>query len=104
MQESITQKDFYGRTGMHYMAALTTLDSNKNDAHFIDDDHFHDWHLQLQDRMSHPVAFHAEMMGNIMYLHQALQQPDAAEFVKAVVKEVNEHVKNGNWQLVQTSK
>jgi hypothetical protein len=36
-----------------------------------------------------------------MYLHQVLQQPDAAEFGKAVVKEVNGHVENGNWQLMR---
>jgi hypothetical protein len=29
--------------------------------------------------MHHPIAFHAEMMGDIMYFHQALQQPDAGE-------------------------
>ena len=39
-------------------------------------------------------------MGNIMYLHQALQQPDAAEFIKAVIMEVNGHIDNHNWELV----
>jgi hypothetical protein len=39
--------------------------------------------------MRNPIAFHAEMMGNIMYYHQALQQPDAKQFANAVVKEVN---------------
>ena len=47
--------------------------------------HDHDVHLELQERMCHPIAFHAEMMGNIMYFHQALQQPDAAEFGKALI-------------------
>ena len=50
--------------------------------------------------MTNPIAFHAEMMGDIMYLHQALRQPNTAEFVKAVVKEVNGHVENHNWELV----
>ncbi len=50
-------------------------------------DLFHDSHLELQEHMRNPIAFHAEMMGDIMYLNQALQQPDAKEFVKAVVKE-----------------
>ncbi len=40
-------------------------------------------------------------MTSCTHLHQALRQPDAAEFVKAVVKEVNGHVENGNWQLVR---
>ena len=51
--------------------------------------------------MGNPVAFHAEMMGDIMYLHQALQQDDASEFVKAVVQEINGHVENEHWALVK---
>jgi hypothetical protein len=39
------------------------------------------------------------MMGDIMYLQQALRQPDAKEFVQAVVKEVNRHVDSNNWTL-----
>jgi hypothetical protein len=62
--------------------------------------HEHDFHLDLQDRMRHPIAFHAEMMGDIMYFHQAMQQSDADEFVKAVVKEVNGHIDNNRWELV----
>jgi hypothetical protein len=64
MQESIAQKDLYGHTSMNYMAASTTVDNSKDRAFFIDDDQFHDWHLQLQESMSHPIAFHAEMMGH----------------------------------------
>ena len=97
MQESIAQKDFYGRKGMHYMASRATIIHTNS---YLDDDTFHDWHLDLQERMTDPVSFHAEMMGDIMYLHQALQQPDAAEFVKAVIKEINGHVENHNWELV----
>ena len=102
MQDSIAQKNFYGHRGMHYMAATAmTPSDDDSDDDCMDDDAFHDWHLDLQDRMSNPIAFHAEMMGDIMYLHQALQQPDAAEFVKAVIKEVNGHIDNHNWELVR---
>jgi hypothetical protein len=31
--------------------------------------------------------FHAEMMGDIMFYDQALQQPDGKQFANAVVKE-----------------
>ncbi len=40
------------------------------------------------------------MMGDIMYLHQALRQPDAREFVKAVIKKVNGHIDNNHWKLI----
>ncbi len=49
--------------------------------------------------MRNPIAFHAEMMGDIMYLQQALKQPNAKEFVQVVIKEVNRHVDSNNWML-----
>ena len=52
----------------------------------------HEEHLSLQERTHHPTAFHAEMVVDIMYVHQALQPPDAEEFVKALIKEVNGHI------------
>jgi hypothetical protein len=44
------------------------------------------------------------MMGDTMYLNQALQQPDAALFVEAVVQEVNGHIDNNHWWLTKHSK
>jgi len=61
----------------------------------------HEEHLRLQERMRHPIAFHAEMMGDIM---QALQQPDAGEFVKAVVKEINGHIEHKRWKLINNQR
>jgi hypothetical protein len=82
---------------MHYMASqATTGDMNE--------DLFLDAHLQLQERMRNPIAFHAEMMGDIMYLQQVLKQHDAKEFVQAVIKEVNRHVDSNNWMLQKQSK
>jgi hypothetical protein len=49
--------------------------------------------------MRNPIVFHAEMMRDIMYLQQALKQPNANEFFQAVIKEVNEHVDSNNWTL-----
>jgi hypothetical protein len=93
MADSVSQRDFYGTSNMHYMAHKSTIGGT-------DEDLLHDAHLDLQERMRNPIAFHAEMMGDIMYLNQALRQPDAKEFVTAVVKEVNGHVENRNWELV----
>jgi len=85
MAESITQ-------GLHHMA-------HKYITGETDEDLFHDAHLELQEHMRNPIAFHAEMMGDIMYLQQALGQPDAKELVQAVVKEINGHVDSNNWTL-----
>jgi hypothetical protein len=92
MVESVSQQDFYGNQGMHYMASQANYDNT-------DEDLFHDAHLQLQERMRNPIAFHAKMMGDIMYLQQALKQPNVKEFVQVVIKEVNGHVDSNNWML-----
>jgi len=68
-----------------------------------DEDLFHGSHLELQERMRNHIAFHAEMMGDIMYLNQTIQQSDAKEFVQAVVKEANGHVDCNNWTLKKRS-
>jgi hypothetical protein len=61
-------------------------------------------HLSLQERMRNPIAFHAKMIGDIMYLQQPLHQPDASHFVDAVIEEVNGYVENKNWVLTKRSK
>ena len=61
----------------------------------------HTYHLSVQDRMRHPVAFLAEMCGDIMNFAQAIEQPDRKQFVEAIVKEVNGHVENQNWKLIK---
>jgi hypothetical protein len=90
MAESVAQ-------GMHHMAHQSTIDET-------DEDLFHDAHLELQEWMQNPIAFHAKMMGDILYLQQALRQHDAKEFVQAVVKEVNRHVDCKSWSLKKRSK
>ncbi len=44
------------------------------------------------------------MMGVILYLQQALRQPDTKEFTQAVIKEVNRHMDCKNWTLKKRSK
>jgi hypothetical protein len=69
-----------------------------------DEDREHDEHLSLQERMRNPIAFHAKMMGDIIYLQQALRLPDASHLVDAVIQEVYGHVDNKNWVLTKRSK
>jgi hypothetical protein len=90
MAESVVQ-------GMHHRAHQSTLSETNEDL-------FHNAHLELQERMQNPIEFHAEMMGDILYLQQALRQPDAKEFVQAVIKEANGHVDCNNWPLKKRSK
>ncbi len=90
MADSVSQQGFYGQSNMHYMAAKAVVTGQ------TDEDKEHVEHLALQERIRHPIAFHTEMMGDVMYLQQALRQPDASRFVDAVISEVNGHVMNKN--------
>jgi hypothetical protein len=92
MAESISQKDFYGKGRMHYMGAKAITSHNYNQAH--------NEHLALQDWMHHPIAFLAEMMGDIMHFHQALWQPDACQFVNSAVKKINGQVDQKHWLVI----
>jgi hypothetical protein len=99
MQDSLAQRSFYGDRGMHYMGNRAVLSElEEAEILYIKE---HENHLSLQERMRHPIAFHAEMMGDIMYFHQAMQQPDAGEFVKAVIKEINGHIEHKRWKLIK---
>ena len=48
--------------------------------------------------MRNPMSFLAEMQGDTMYFHQAMAQEDSVDFVEVVVKEVNGHVDNSQFQ------
>jgi hypothetical protein len=91
---------YFEASNSHMQAYNTTMACKEAEVMYARE---HDFHLDLQERMRHPIAFHAEMMGNIMYYHQALQQPDAAEFIDAIVSEVNGHIKSNHWRLIKHS-
>jgi hypothetical protein len=60
-----------------------------------------DREYDIQDRASNPIAFSATSDRNTMYWHQAMQEPDKAEFIKAAVSEVKSHVDNQNFTLMR---
>ena len=88
MAESVSQREFFGKDKMHYMAACAVTKHNYDRAHNL--------HLSLQDWMRYPIAFLAEMMGDVMHLHQALWQPNACQFIGSVIKEINHHI---DWSI-----
>ena len=46
------------------------------------------------------VSFKAVADPDVMYLHQAMKQPDKNEFLKAMTKEVEDQTRNGNFSIV----
>jgi hypothetical protein len=59
------------------------------------------WEYDIQDRASNPIAFSATSDPDTMYWHQAMQQPDKQEFIKAAEKEVKSHVDNEHFVLMK---
>jgi hypothetical protein len=57
--------------------------------------------ISLQDRASDPISFSATSDPDTMYWHQAMQQPDKKEFIKAAEKEVKSHNDNEHFVLMK---
>jgi hypothetical protein len=55
----------------------------------------------VQDRADDPIAFSATSDKDTMYWHQAMQEPDRADFLKAAVAEVKSHVDNKHFVLME---
>ena len=49
-------------------------------------------------------CFHGCKVGDVMYYHKGMNQPDAWEFVLVLAKEINGHMDNGYWELIPSSK
>ena len=53
--------------------------------------------------MSDPIAYSASSDPDVMYVDQAMKQPDCKQFIKAMAEEVEAHTNNHHWQLIQKS-
>jgi hypothetical protein len=54
----------------------------------------------MQDEMTDPIPFLAKIDEDTMHFHQAMKAPDHDEFVKEIVKEMNDNIVSKNWELV----
>lgn len=49
------------------------------------------------------LAYKANADPDTMYMHEAMREPDKAEFIRAMVKEVEDQMGNGNFTIVKKS-
>jgi hypothetical protein len=63
-------------------------------------DAIHEDKYRIQDDMADPIAFLAKTDEDTMYFHQAMKAPDREEFVKAIFKEMNDHIVSKHWKFV----
>ncbi len=61
---------------------------------------FHDDGYKIQEEMENPIAFVASTNPDIMYLDEAMRQPDRVQFQKAMIEEVKTHTENGHWKII----
>jgi hypothetical protein len=60
----------------------------------------HEEDYLLQDEMMNPIAFLSQANQDTMYFDQAMKAPDSKEFIKAAIKEVNDHIERKHWELI----
>ena len=60
-------------------------------------------HINGAYETQHPLVFKASTDPDIMYMHEAMKQPDKKEFVKAMQKEVEDQMSNGNFSIIHKS-
>ena len=53
--------------------------------------------------MSDPIAYSASSDPDVMYVDQAMKQPDCKQFIKAMSEEVEAHTKDHHWKLILKS-
>ena len=69
---------------------------------FVNRLHKEEYAKQL--KMSNPIVYMTIPQQNkdTMYFHQAMQQDDSHKFVDVILKEVNAHIQNEHWLLINT--
>jgi hypothetical protein len=92
MLESVQQE------GLAYAAERNDIPEEDAEERYYDV--MHEDEYRIQDNMTDPIAFLAKTDEGTMYFHQAMKAPDRDEFVKAIVKEMNDHIVSKNWELI----
>ena len=84
-----------------YLSKTQEVSDTGSSANDYDRDVYHGVEeYEIQRQMSDPIAFAASSDPDIMYLHEAMKQPDKREFVQAMVDEVTTHTERGHWKII----
>ena len=59
---------------------------------------------ELQDRMDDAIAFKTTNDPDVMHCHEAMKESDRGEFIKEMIKEVEDHVGHRHWELAPREK
>jgi hypothetical protein len=92
MLESVQQE------GLAFAAERNDIQEEEAEERYYDA--MHEDEYRIQDDMMDPIAFLTKADEDTMYFHQAMKVPEKEELVKAIVKEMNDHIVAKNWELV----
>jgi hypothetical protein len=67
---------------------------------FVEWEVYHDDSYAIQTEMENPMVFAASANPDVMYLDQAMKEPDRDKFEEAMLKEVQSHTDNNHWKIV----
>ncbi len=110
--EEEPQQPSYSRSGRRRIPSTRLLESEQGGtfdysafkASYDDEEEYyyslHQDDYAIQDQMLNPIAFKASGDPDTMYYHQAIREADKDDFLKAIVKEVNDHIEGNHWELV----
>jgi hypothetical protein len=85
--------------GLAFAAESNNVQEEDAEERYYDVMH-EDEYRRSQDEMTDPIAFLAKRDEDTVYFHQAMKAPDRDEFVKVIVKEMNDHIVSKHWELV----
>jgi len=70
---------------------------------YVSWDVFHDGGYDIEEELDDPIAFVASTNKDVMYLDQAMKEPDCEQFKAAMDEEINAHTKNEHWKVRKRS-
>jgi len=63
----------------------------------------HEDDYRIQEAMKDPISFAGLIEKDTMYYHEAMGAPDREEFIRAIVKEINDHIDGKHWVIINES-
>jgi hypothetical protein len=90
--------DLVQQEGLAFAAESNNLQVEDAEERYYDA--MHEDVYRIQDEMTDTITFLAKTDEDTIYFHQAMKAPERDEFVKAIVKEMNDHIVSKNLELV----
>ena len=75
-----------------------TQQSNENSNDY--NDAMNKDNLSMQEYMLNTIELASRNNTNNLYYHQSIKVPNAREFQKEIIKEINTHIERNQWELI----